>query len=123
MIETAATTAGQVVNARPWRAGVELSAERGIVVGDYGHQDEYVLVWFPGRNSGHVIIGHSVQPILRVKIEGARPLAELPKTWVRNAYRLARQANRAGAWDVSVPGFAAAGLAIEGAARALRKQD
>lgn len=113
---TTALTAGTVVNARPWVAGAERAFTSGIVLAPFG--EEYALVWFPGMNDGEIVTGQSVQPIMLVKIErtgNARPLSALPVAWIRNAYRLARAANRAGAWK-----WFGAGAVIQTAARATR---
>jgi hypothetical protein len=116
MITTTATLApGTVVDARPWVSGTELDPQRGIVLAPFNA--EYVLVWFPGMCDGEIVTGKSVQPILVVKarMSEPRPLADLPKAWVRQAYTLARAANRAGLWT-----WFAAGAAIQTAARKTR---
>jgi hypothetical protein len=84
---------GTVVDARPWKLGVELPAQRGVVVSlDMGWEG-YVSVWFPGR--GLPAIGRSVSAVLRSKLINPRSAADLPKTWVTKVCRMLRTLNRA----------------------------
>ncbi len=111
--------AGMVIDARPWVDGVEQAkAERGIILGRIS--DDYLLVWFPGRGEpvNSDFRSDAVQGVMVAKAlfgGNARPITDEPRTWITTAYRLARKANRTGAWQ-----WLGAGASIERAAKAVR---
>jgi Family of unknown function (DUF6409) len=60
--------AGDWVEAPPWKGGRELKPQKGLVISTHWHgpESEYAIVWFP--RMGEPAIGHTVMPILRIKI-------------------------------------------------------
>jgi hypothetical protein len=107
-----AITAGSVITARPWRTGTELAPQRGIVLAEtFGAQTEYAVVYFPGL--GDPVVGVSVMPILRGKIEQLDEIVEpynVSARFISSAYTALRRARAAGVW---APQWNAGGVIIE----------
>ncbi|MDN5920335.1 MAG: hypothetical protein L0I76_35430 [Pseudonocardia sp.] len=109
-------TPGQVHMARPWLAGAELPAQRGILLRDrLDITPEYALLWFPGL--GAPGDRGALCAILRSNLTGdGQSLTELPPTWLRKVYAAARRANRDGEWT-----WTGVGADIEAAHRRARR--
>ncbi|RZT75525.1 hypothetical protein EV383_6266 [Pseudonocardia sediminis] len=110
-------TPGQVHMARPWLAGTELPAQRGILLREQlDISAEYVLLWFPGLGDPGAR-GALCAIARRDLTDDGQALAELPRTWVAKVYAAARRANRAGQWT-----WTGVGADIEAAHRANRRR-